>query len=93
MNKAPICQSCGMPMSDSKLVATNADHSANEEYCIYCYKEGAFTKPDATLEEMVNISVSEMKKQAQATDKPFNDVEMTKMLENYFPTLNRWRNS
>ena len=37
-----FCQSCGMPLTD-EVLGTNADGSKNEEYCIYCYKDGAFT--------------------------------------------------
>jgi len=31
-----------MPLTD-EIYATNKDGSANEEYCIYCYKDGDFT--------------------------------------------------
>ena len=34
-----FCQSCGMPLTD-QLLGTNADGSKNEDYCIYCYKDG-----------------------------------------------------
>ena len=37
-----FCQSCGMPLTD-EVLGTNADGSKSEEYCIYCYKDGAFT--------------------------------------------------
>ena len=36
-----FCQSCGMPLTDDVL-GTNADGSKNEEYCMYCYKDGKF---------------------------------------------------
>ena len=35
-----FCQSCGMPLTP-EILGTNADGSKNEEYCIYCYKDGA----------------------------------------------------
>ncbi|WP_373840947.1 zinc ribbon domain-containing protein, partial [Bacteroides heparinolyticus] len=38
-----FCQSCGMPLAaDNK--GTNSDGSRNEDYCIYCYKDGKFTQ-------------------------------------------------
>lgn len=37
-----FCQSCGMPLTE-EILGTNADQSKNNEYCIYCYKDGAFT--------------------------------------------------
>ena len=40
--KMKFCQSCGMPLTP-EILGTNADGSKNEEYCIYCYKDGAFT--------------------------------------------------
>ena len=46
-----FCQSCGMPLTtDNK--GTNADGSRNEDYCIYCYKDGRFTQ-DFTMEQMI----------------------------------------
>ena len=48
-----FCQSCGMPLTDDVL-GTNADGSKNEEYCMYCYKDGAFTG-DFTMEEMADF--------------------------------------
>ena len=34
-----FCQSCGMPLTE-EVLGTNADGSKNEEYCMYCYREG-----------------------------------------------------
>ena len=35
-----FCQSCGMPLTE-EILGTNADGIKNEDYCIYCYKDGA----------------------------------------------------
>ena len=52
-----FCQSCGMPMGETEeLYGTNADGSKNEEYCKYCFENGAFTFP-GTMEEMIEICV------------------------------------
>ena len=40
-----------MPLSE-EILGTNADGTKNEEYCIYCHKDGAFTG-DFTMEQMV----------------------------------------
>ena len=37
--KQKFCQSCGMPLTEDVL-GTNADGSKNEDYCMYCYKDG-----------------------------------------------------
>ncbi|MDR1877934.1 MAG: zinc ribbon domain-containing protein, partial [Bacteroidales bacterium] len=54
MNKLEqkYCQSCGMPLTDSALLGTNKDQTVNEDYCVYCYKDGAFTQ-DMTMDEMI----------------------------------------
>lgn len=51
MDEKIFCQSCGMPMTEEAHFATNADGSRNEDYCCYCYENGAF-KQDCTMEEM-----------------------------------------
>ena len=48
-----ICQSCGMPMQEDQY-GINQDGSKNDEYCCYCYKEGAFAQ-DCTMEEMADL--------------------------------------
>ena len=46
-----ICQCCGMPLEDSTL-SRETDGSFNEEYCKWCYAEGAFAyqSKDALLD-------------------------------------------
>ena len=46
-----FCQSCGMPLTEDVL-GTNADGSKNEDYCIYCYRDGHFLQ-DCTMDEMI----------------------------------------
>ena len=46
-----FCQSCGMPLTE-ELLGTNADGTRNEDYCIYCYKDGKFLQ-DCTMDEMI----------------------------------------
>lgn len=52
------CQSCGMHMKrDTHGGGTNADGSKNTMYCSHCYRDGAFT--------MRNISVDDMKERTR----------------------------
>ena len=45
MNK--FCQSCGMPMKkDPEGGGTNADGDKSQDYCSYCFVNGAFTSPE-----------------------------------------------
>ena len=48
-----FCQSCGMPLTN-EILGTNADRSKNEDYCMYCYKDGKFTQ-DCTMDEMIEF--------------------------------------
>ena len=50
-----FCQSCGMPLTD-EVLGTNADGSKNEDYCMYCYKDGKFLQ-DCTMVVSTAISI------------------------------------
>ncbi|MDA4132507.1 MAG: zinc ribbon domain-containing protein [Thaumarchaeota archaeon] len=51
----PSCQSCGMPMSrDANGGGTEMDGSTKSiEYCSNCYRDGRFTEPDLTVDQMI----------------------------------------
>lgn len=80
------CQSCGMPLIDEKEIGTNKDGSKNNEYCIYCFEQGAF-KDDMTMEQMIDFCVPHMVK----ANPNMNEKEAKENLERFFPTLKRWR--
>ena len=65
-----------MPLSEG-LFGTNADGSKNEDYCIYCYKEGKFLQ-DCTMDEMIEHCTNE---------------EYIARMKMYFPQLKRWQNA
>ncbi|WP_342770821.1 MULTISPECIES: zinc ribbon domain-containing protein [unclassified Methanoculleus] len=46
------CQSCGMPMGAEGDFGTEAGGTPSTEYCVYCYRDGAFTEPDITIDGM-----------------------------------------
>jgi len=79
-----ICQSCGMPMTED-LYGTNQDGGKNQEYCKYCYVDGAFHNPDETLEEMINTCVPFMVEQGMP------EKEARAQLEATLPQLKRWK--
>lgn len=78
-----ICQSCGMPLSTEELFGTNQDGSKNDDYCLYCFKNGEFTT-DESLEEMIESCVPHMVKQG------FEESKAREMLSNVLPNLKRW---
>jgi Putative zinc ribbon domain len=52
--QGPVCQSCGMPLSrDEAGGGTNANGSRSSEYCSHCYRNGQFTEPTLSLDEMI----------------------------------------
>ena len=75
-----FCQSCGMPLT-KEVLGTNADESANQDYCSYCYENGAFTS-DCTMDEMIEFCVPMMK--------DIEPEEARKMMKQFFPQLKRW---
>lgn len=80
-----ICQSCGMPIIIDKQLGTNKDGSRNNDYCIYCYKDGEFIDK-VSMEEYIKMC-SQYGAQAGMTNE-----EMKKHCEKLFPTLKRWKN-
>ena len=87
-----FCQSCGMPLTD-EVLGTNADGGKNEDYCIYCYKDGKFLQ-ECTMDEMIEHCaqfaqfVDEVNKGLQ---QPLTKEEYIGQMKIYFPRLKRWR--
>ena len=53
-----FCQSCGMPLTE-EVLGTNVDGSKNEDYCMYCYKDGNFLQ-NCTMEVLTDATSKEM---------------------------------
>ncbi len=86
MENMIFCQSCAMPLIKSEDFGTNADGSRNEDYCLYCYKEGAFTTKE-TMEEMIESCISHV-----SFGNPYaNEDEARTSMKELFPTLKRWK--
>ena len=51
-----ICQCCGMPLSEDDMISREPDGSYNEDYCKWCYVEGAFAyeSKDGLLEFLIS---------------------------------------
>ena len=50
--RALYCQCCGMPLSEDGFISRETDGSFNEDYCKWCYSDGAFSykSKDALLD-------------------------------------------
>jgi hypothetical protein len=85
-NDDKICQSCCLPLDKEEMLGTKANGEKCEDYCCYCYKNGVFTRPDTTLETMLEISAK-----VWADKDPNITIEEAKVqLKKKMPTLKRW---
>jgi hypothetical protein len=77
------CQSCGMPMSRTELMGTEKDSSKSTIYCIYCYRDGEFYKPDMTIREMKEHVRAELRKSHASESVISSAIDR-------LPSLSRW---
>lgn len=84
-----FCQSCGMPLSDVNK-GTNADGSQNNDFCIYCYKEGRFTQ-DFSMSQMIEFCLQFTDQINKETGWNLTPVQAKEQMLQYFPQLKRWR--
>lgn len=89
MSKMKYCQSCGMPLESTDVLGTDKNERLNEDYCIYCYKDGEFTS-DCTMNEMIEISVKHMKESGILKEQNKTEEEAREFMCSFFPELKRW---
>ena len=77
-----ICQCCGMPLEDV-VISREPDGSFNEEYCKWCYADGAFTYTD--METLIDFCVAHM---ANAN---WSGEQVRGHMEALLPRLNHWK--
>ena len=53
-----VCQCCGMPLTDDGLISRESDGSFQEDYCKWCYAEGAFAY--ASKEALIDYLMAHM---------------------------------
>ncbi|MCQ2239780.1 MAG: zinc ribbon domain-containing protein [Bacteroidaceae bacterium] len=87
-NEIKFCQSCGMPLTD-EILGTNADGSKNEDYCIYCYKDGTFTG-NFTMEQMAEYCSMFVEEFNKNTGQNLTTAQYKELLLQHFPNLKRW---
>ena len=86
-----FCQSCGMPMT-TEIYGTNADGTLNEDYCMYCYKDGAFVGPaDCTMEQMIDHCAQFTDEMNKHTGLNFTPEQAKEQMRQFFPHLKRWK--
>ncbi len=88
MEERKFCQCCAMPLDKPEDRGTEAGGALSEDYCRYCYQNGAFTAPDATMDDIIAFNL----KFNAENGHPFGpQEEAEKMMRGWFPTLKRWR--
>jgi len=90
MDEMLICQSCGMPLEDDKMKGTNEDGSRSDEYCVYCFANGKFTR-DMTMEEMIQSNMEYLDEWIASTGVEMTKEEAEMNLREFLPTLKRWK--
>ena len=64
---------------------SNREGSRSYEYCVICFREGAFTMPNLTLDEMIAMSVENMTGEQGIPEARARDLANT-----VIPKLRRW---
>ncbi len=83
-----ICQSCGMPLDDNNR-GTGKEGAASEDYCLYCYKDGAFTQ-DFTMGQMIEFCARFTDQVNEAAGWNLTPEQYKVQMRGYFPQLKRW---
>ncbi|MDN3656590.1 zinc ribbon domain-containing protein [Ferruginibacter paludis] len=83
METETYCQSCSMPLDNPDLQGTEKDGSKSNEYCKYCYQQGAFINPNMTLKDMTSLVITQMEKMNV-------DSKIIDMAVSSLPNLKRW---
>ena len=90
MEERKFCQCCGMPLDKPEDAGTEADGARSGDYCHYCYQNGAFTDPNAAMEDMIALNLQFNAENGY----PFGtQEEAERMMRSWMPTLKRWRNA
>ena len=76
------CQCCGMPLDDSSI-SREPDGAFNEEYCKWCYHDGAYTY--ATMDALADFLVSHFPVQGLAGE------EARAFYKGHLSKLRHWR--
>ena len=78
-----------MPLT-KEVLGTNADGSENEDFCMYCFKDGKFLQ-ECTMDEMIEHCAQFVDEVNKGLPKPITKEEYIGRMKMYFPHLKRWR--
>lgn len=76
-----------MPLSaEFGNYGTMSDGSNHAEFCIFCFKQGSFTNPTQTMEEMIQSSIENMTEDLQMPEEKAKELAWA-----VIPNLKRWQ--
>ncbi len=78
-----------MPLSND-LLGTNTNGSQNEDYCIYCYKDGKFTQ-DFNMNQMIEFCAQFTDQVNETTGGDLTPDRYKEQMRQFFPHLKRWQ--
>jgi len=80
-----VCQSCGLPFDEGhkQFIAKEKDGS-DSIYCIFCYQDGTFLEPNATIADMVEMGLPHLARK-------IGEQAAREQLSHFIPTLARWK--
>jgi Fe-S cluster assembly ATPase SufC len=84
MENYTLCQSCGMPLNKEEVKGTEKNGLKTDDYCKYCYENGAFKNPEMNLEDMKKNVQNQMKKMQLHEN-------VIQKAVNILPVLKRWK--
>lgn len=79
-----VCQCCGMPLNEDGFLSREVDGSFNEDYCKWCYSDGAFVYQ--TKASLIDYLVSHMPNLENLSDE-----ERRRQFDFYLSQLNHWK--
>lgn len=82
----PFCQSCGMPLAQPEDFGTDAIGYRVNDWCRYCYANGAFINPGIGMQEMIDLCVDQMVKRGV-----MGREQARTLMTEVIPKLERWR--
>lgn len=77
-----ICQCCGMPLQD-EIIGRDKDGAFNEDYCKWCYVDGAYTYSD--MDELINVCIPHLAAQG------FTEEQARAYMKEMLPKLDYWK--
>ena len=84
--KGPFCQSCGMPLQKPEDFGTAANGFRVNDYCHFCFQNGAFTGPHINMQGMIDKCISMMARQGIMPEQ-----QAKALMTDVIPRLKRWQ--